>query len=412
MGNCAKDGSAPGVDGPAQQAQPRELTSGQERALALVTGVTVANAYYIHPIVAEVAQDYRISTAAIGLVPALNQLALALGIFLLLPLGDRYGNRTLCLFFGAGQAIALATMALAQQFWLFVTASTVLGFFTIAPYILPAYASKRVSADRLGRVTASLTSGTIFGILIARVGAGWIAEHVDWRVVYAIACALVVGTTLALPWLMEGRRPGAARPTGLPYPQLVMSLFPLLAQNREVLLSGLIQALNFGIFLSVWLGLALHLTSAEMGHGTDVVGYLAGVAAVSIYATPRLGRWADRVGPRRARFRFASIQLAGVLLLWPLGMSLWSLMAPIILLNAVGPSIDVTSRMTFLGLDPAIRTRLMTGFIVMMFIGGGLASWAGTAAYAAAGWSGTAALAATLSLSVVLLSRYAVRLGR
>lgn len=397
---------------PDPPSQPPGLTRGQERALALVTGVTVANAYYIHPIVAEVAQTYRVSTAAIGLVPALNQLALALGIFLLLPLGDRYGNRTLCLIFGGCQAAALATMALAGSFWLFLAASTALGFFTIAPYILPAYASKRVPPERLGQVTASLTARIIFGILVARVGAGWVAEHVDWRVVYMIAAVLVSGTTLALPWLMEGRRVSSAIPPALPYPRLVMSLFPLLAAHREVLLSGVIQALNFGIFLSVWLGLALHLTSPAMGYGTDVVGYLAGVAAVSIYVAPRLGRWADRVGPRRARFRLAAIQLAGVLLLWPLGHSLLLLAAPIVLLNAVGPSIDVTSRMTFLGLDPAIRTRLMTGFIVMMFVGGGIASWAATAAFALAGWAGSAALAGALSLSVVALSHRATRLGR
>lgn len=389
------------------------LSRAQERALALVTGVTVANAYYIHPIVAEVAREFAVSTAMIGLVPALNQLALALGIFLLLPLGDRYGNRTLCLIFGGLQAAALAVMAMAQQFWLFLTASTVLGFFTIAPYILPAYASKRVAAERLGQVTATLTAGIIFGILVARVGAGAIAEYGDWRVVYGIACALVVGTTLALPLVMEGRQPGAAaaRPV-LSYPQLLLSLFPLLARHREVLLSGLIQSLNFGIFLSVWLGLALHLTSPAMGFGTDVVGYLAGIAAVSIYATPRLGRWADAQGPRRARFRFAAVQFVGVIFLWPLGHSLWLLLAPVILLNAVGPSIDVTSRMTFLGLDPAIRTRLMTGFVVMMFIGGGIASWAGTAAYALAGWAGTALLAGGLSLCVMALSGRATRLGR
>lgn len=388
------------------------LTRGQERALALVTGATVANAYYIHPIVSDVARDFGIGTATIGLVPALNQIALALGIFLLLPLGDRYGNRTLCIVFGSGQAIALAAMALAQQFWLFLAASTVLGFFTIAPYLLPAYASKRVGAERLGHVTATITAGIIFCILLARVGAGWIAEHLDWRVVYWIATGVIAVSTLTLPLFMEGRRPGTSPTPQLRYPELLWSLFPLLARHREVMVSGLIQALNFGIFIAVWLGLALHLTSDQMGYGTDVVGYLAGLAAVSIVVTPRLGRWADRVGPRRARSRMALLQLGGVLLLWPLGHSLWLVLLPVVLMNAVGPSIDVTGRMTFLSLDAAIRNRLMTGFIVMMFLGGGLASWAGTAAYAQWGWAGTSALAAILSLCIAVLSRWAMRFGR
>ena len=88
------------------------------------------------------------------------------------------------------------------------------------------------------------------------------------------------------------------------------------------------------------------------------------------------------------------------------------LLAPVVLLNAVGPSIDVTGRMTFLGLDASIRTRLMTGFIVMMFLGGGLASWAGTAAYAHWGWAGSSVLAAGLSICVVVLTLLATRLGR
>ena len=33
--------------------------------------------------------------------------------------------------------------------------------------------------------------------------------------------------------------------------------------------SGLIQALSFGVFLAVWLGLGLHLTSPEMGFAAD-----------------------------------------------------------------------------------------------------------------------------------------------
>ena len=55
--------------------------------LTLAGAVVTANAYYIHPIIALVAKDFGVSPSEIGLVPALNQIALALGILLLLPLG-------------------------------------------------------------------------------------------------------------------------------------------------------------------------------------------------------------------------------------------------------------------------------------------------------------------------------------
>ena len=68
-------------------------------------------------------------------------------------------------------------MAFAQDFVLFVIGSTTLGFFTIAPYLLPTYESKRVSVDRLGRTTATLAVGVMAGILAARTGGSVIAEH-------------------------------------------------------------------------------------------------------------------------------------------------------------------------------------------------------------------------------------------
>ncbi|MEP2234949.1 MAG: MFS transporter [Alteripontixanthobacter sp.] len=389
---------------------PSRLTRRQEFLLAAAGAVIVANAYYIHPIIAEVARGFGVGEARIGLVPALNQLALALGVLVLLPLGDRISNRRLLIASAVMQTAAMLVMALADGFWLFTAGSTLLGFFTIGPYLLPAYASKRVSADRLGQVTATLTVGTIVGILVARIAAGVIARYLEWEHVYWLGAGLMVAVTLALPLVMEGRRTGSGDAPRQSYGALVYSTLPLLLRHRQVALSGLIQALNFGIFLSVWLGLGFHLTSGAMGYGTDVVGYLAGLAIVSMFVTPKLGKYADRIGAERARLHTSAIQFAGVALLYPLGFDLWLLVIPIIVLNAVGPAIDVSGRMTSLALAPEIRTRLMTGYIVLMFAGAGLASWGGTAAYGAAGWAGVTALAAVMSAAVVALSWLATRI--
>ena len=136
--------------------EPTRLTTAQEYWLAVAAAVVTANAYYIHPIIGDVARHFGVSAGQIGLVPALNQLALALGILLLLPLGDRFSNRTLTILFTIGQCGGLIVMTLAQGFTLFTAGSTLLGFFTIAPYLLPAYASKRVAPEFKPTVTGEL----------------------------------------------------------------------------------------------------------------------------------------------------------------------------------------------------------------------------------------------------------------
>ncbi len=391
-------------------APARYLSRAQEWALTVCVAVVTANAYYIHPIIGEVARDFDVSEARIGIVPALNQLALALGILLLLPLGDRYSNRTLCIIFVACQTVFMLAMALAEGLVAFTLASTLLGFVTIAPYLIPAFASKRVGPERLGQVTALLTAGVIFGILVARVGAGVIAEHADWRLVYWGGFVLMAGVSLFLPFAMKSEL-ASAKPPRESYTNLIASVFKLAREHREMRASALMQGLNFASFTATWLALALHLTSARMGYGTDVVGYLAAIAAVSIVSTPRLGRWADKVGPRRARLIVAMVQVAGVSLFYPLGFNLFTLLVPLVLVNMVGPTIDVTGRMMFLSLAPEIRTRLTTFYIVAMFLGGAVGSMLGTAIYDAAGWAGTSALLLGFSLSILVLALRADRQG-
>jgi cyanate permease len=81
------------------------------------------------------------------------------------------------------------------------------------------------------------------------------------------------------------------------------------------------------------------------------------------------------------------------------------------MMNLIGPMIDITGRMTFLGLAPSVRTRLMTAYIVLMFVGGGLASWAATWVYEHEGWHGTAMLAAGMSATLVVLAFIGLRFG-
>ncbi|MFN4019207.1 MAG: MFS transporter [Erythrobacter sp.] len=390
----------------AASASSPDLTRAQERALALTIAVVTANAYYIHPIIGEVARGFGVGAAEIGLVPALNQLALALGILLLLPLGDFFSNRRLCLIFVAGQTLCLLGMVLAPDFASFTAASALLGFTTIAPYLIPAYASRRVAPERLGQVTARLTAAVIFGILVARVSAGIIAEHADWHTVYVCAFVLMAAVTAFLPLAMRSEvAPARQPPAG--YSTLIASVFTLAARHPDMRISATIQGLNFAIFTASWLALALHLTSPEQGYGTDDVGYLAGVAAISVFTTPRLGRWADTVGPRKARVAAAVVQLTGIALFYPLGSNIWSVLVPLLVTNMVGPTIDVTGRMTMFTLAPEIRTRLTTSYIVTMFVGGAVGSAIGTAVFDAGGWPATCAVLLAMSAGLLTLAIYA-----
>lgn len=372
--------------------------------LATAAAIVTANAYYIHPIISLVAKDFGIDQGLIGIIPAMNQIALALGIFLLLPLGDMVSNKRLSAICVSAQTACMAIMALAPGFTVFLLGSSLLGFVTIAPYLLPTYASKRVAPERLGYVTAILTTGIILGILLARSGAGIVAEHLGWRVIYFVATGLMLVVSILLPLVMdsgERSREGLTMPR---YISLLKSIVPIVRQYPEILISGTIQGLSFGVFLAIWMGLGLHLPSEEMGYGVDTVGYLAMLAIVSLISTPRFGKWADRIGARKARLILSTCQVGVMLMFVFVGHSLWLLLIPLILMNMFGPSVDVTGRMTFLSAPNDIRTRLMTVYIVVMFIGGGFGSWVGTASFDWGGWVATASVCLAMSATIWVLA--------
>ena len=258
-------------------------------------------------------------------------------------------------------------------------------------------------AEKLGHATAIITTGTILGILVARAGAGVIAENFGWRTVYVVASSLMLAVTLVFPYILDR---GERREASQSYLGLLSSLPALVRAHSHVLLSGTIQGLSFAAFLCIWMGIGLHLTSPEMGYGVDVVGYLALLAMVNMYTTPRLGRWADAASPRRARLVLSILRVAAVSLFFFTGHSVWLLTLPILFANIVGPVIDVAGRMIILSEAPNVRTRLMTGYIILMFIGGGIGSWGGTAAYDWAGWAGCVGLAFVFSVTVMILSAF------
>lgn len=370
--------------------------------LAIAAAVVTANAYYIHPIIGPVADSFAISDGMVGIVPAANQIALALGVLLLLPLGDRFNNRHLVMFFLSAQVLALIAMALFDLFLPFVVASTLLGFFTITPYLLPAYVSQRVAPEQLGFATAILTAGVVAGVQIARVGSGVIADVFGWRSVYWVASGLMLISAVLLPMIMDGEQPTKSEQPH--YGRLLASMLRMAGEHGDVVVSGAIQALNFGIFIAIWMGIGLHLTSEDLNLGTDVVGYLSAVSLISLLTTPRLGKWADRLGPERARLQMALLHFIGILALALVHWSWWWLLLSITVTSFAGPVVDVTGRMIGLRKSPAIRTRLMSIYVTLMFIGGSIGSWSGTLAYDWAGWNGTLGWSVLLSVLVVSLS--------
>jgi predicted MFS family arabinose efflux permease len=371
--------------------------------MALACGVTVANAYFPQAITPLVARSLDVSDATATTLATLTQLGYAVGIFLLVPLGDRLPRRPLITVLLTVTSLALLTAGLAPGTGLLLTAGTLVGLATVVPQILLPMAAGLVAPERRGKVIGTLQAGLIGGILLARAFGGVLGEHLGWRAPYLVAAGLtallaaVLGT--ALPTTVPAARDG--------YPGLLADTLRMLRTEKALRRSALFQVTVFGGFSAAWTAVALLITGPRYAMGTQAVGVLALVGAGSMFLAPSAGNWVDRYGPDRVNLWCvgAGLAAAGVLAAGAHGgaVGIVALAAGLLLIDVAVQCGQVANQARIFALRPEIHSRLNTGYMTCSFLGASAGSWLGTRAYTLLGWWAVCALIALAVASALVM---------
>lgn len=372
--------------------------------LAVGAGLGVAPLYYSQPMLGMLGADIGASAPAVGLLPTLTQLGYALGILLLIPLGDRYDRRRIILFKAALLCLALLLAAAAPALSGLLLASLAIGITaTLAQDIVPTAATLSTAGQR-GKVVGTVMTGLLLGILLSRVVSGLVAEYLGWRWMFAAAALSILGVGVAA-WRML---PRFAPTTRLPYTALLASLVQLWrlhpALRRATWAQGLIS-IGFSAFWSV---LSLMLHGAPFHLGASAAGAFGLAGAAGALAAPLAGRMADRRGPGLVTRLGASLAVAAFA-----AMSLGHALPPSaqLVLLVVGAlvfdfgvqAVLIAHQTIVYGIDPAARSRLNAILFTGMFIGMAIGSAAGALLFARGGWLAVTLLATAASTAALLL---------
>lgn len=365
------------------------LTRGLIFVMALTCGVVVANNYYLQPIETAIAQSFRVSNGAVGVAAMLTQFGYAVGLLLLVPLGDIINRRKLIIRMCLLSGITLLGAYFAPTLALFSLASFLIGLVSIVPQIIIPYGAVLAGPDKRGRVMGTLLGGLLVGILLSRTISGIVASIWPWRTIYLIAVVVI----LALAGVLALTLPDPGRPPhhALNYWQTLATIPGLIRQHRVLQEASVNGFFMFGTFSIFWSTLIFYIARPVYRWGTREAGLLAIFGLFGALAAPLIGRLADRFSDRHLVLIGLLLETLAFLLLMAGGQFVVLLVLSIILLDVGNQFGQVSNQTRVQNLGEHISNRTNTVFMFSYFLDGSLGSLLGTTMWQQAGWLGVTA---------------------
>ena len=398
---------------PEVRAADAGIARGLLAIMSVAAGLTIANIYYIQPLLAEIGRTLSVSATAMGVVATLGQLGFAAGMVFVVPLGDITDRRRLILVMLCGAAASLASIALAPSYAWLAAAIFCVGFFSVGAQMFVPFAAHLAAPARRGAAVGIVMSGLLTGILLSRTASGYVATTAGWRSMYWIAAGLMLAlaavSALMLP-RSAGTDAGTDAGTGastnqLSYRRLLGSLWRLTQSEPVLRESAFAGAMLFASFSAFWSMLSFRLETPPLEYGSQVAGLFGLVGAAGVAAAPFAGRLADRLDPRIN----LQVTLAVATLAWLVfalvGHTIPGLVAGVLLLDVGVQAGHVTNLSRVHSLSPEARNRLTTVYMGTFFVGGAMGTAIAAYAWSRWGWSGVCAVGVTMPLlaSIALL---------
>ena len=189
----------------------------------------------------------------------------ATGLVLITPLGDLIRRRQLILCIVALSTSLTIGLTVTRSLHVFETLSYLVGVVTVTSQILFPLAADLAPENKRATAISIVLSGLLFGILLARLLAGVIAEFTSWRVVYYLAIGMqalvLVGSYLMLPDY-------PSRNKDLTYWNILWTMAKLSVTEPILIQASLINLASSACFGNFWVTLTFLLGGPPYNYST------------------------------------------------------------------------------------------------------------------------------------------------
>lgn len=365
-------------------------------AMTFATGVIIANNYYAQPLEASIAATFHASSTAVGSVLTLIQVSYAVGLALLVPLGDLLERRRLVVTMLTVTAVGQVAVAFSPSLGVLASAAAVVALTTVAAQVLVPFAAHLAREGEQGRTISTVMSGLLIGVLLSRVAAGLIAQVAGWRAVFGVGAALTAVAVVALWRELPVLAPVTTlrHPTTLRYPALLASVLRLVREEPVLRWRILYSASSYAAFGAVWTSIGFLLAAPPHGLSPGMIGLFSLFGVAGALSARGAGRLADR-GFAHWTVGITLAATACAFLLLDAGRaSLVALAIGLVVFDAGVQGTHISNQTIVYALRPEARSRLNSAYMTSYFVGGAIGSGASAVLYASHGWTAVCLLGA------------------
>ena len=273
--------------------------------MAIIAGLTVANCYYNQPLLELIRNELGITQQYANLITVITQIGYALGLCLLIPMGDLYSRRRIIIINMSIAALMAIVIATATNVWLIWGASLFLGACSVIPQFFIPIAGQFSAPKNKSRNMGFVLSGLLTGILASRVISGYVGDWLGWREMFLIASLIMIicmGITLKMMPYMKRNYVGS-------YRGLMITVLEIFFYHPRIRLYSIRAAFGFGSMMAIWSCLAFRLAQAPFFTGSETVGMLGLCGIAGALVASGMGKLVSRYGIRKFSIFGAAMQI-------------------------------------------------------------------------------------------------------
>ncbi|MEO4006049.1 MULTISPECIES: MFS transporter [unclassified Flavobacterium] len=367
--------------------------------MAIATGLIVANLYYCQPLIILIAKEFAIPEDQAGTITYLTQAGYAIGMFFMVPLGDKLERKKQIQFTTLAAVVALIIAATASNFRMLQIASFLIGAASIVPQLILPLSASLASPEQRGKVIGTVMSGLLVGILISRTVSGFIGAWLGWRGMFWIAAVLCVLIVVVIQKKFPVNKPDFKGTYG----ELLQSLFSLIKTQPMLREATLINALSFAQFGAFWTTMVLLLSGDPFNFNSATIGLFGIVGASGALAAPLVGKLGDKGNPRVVIGYGCLLLLISFIVFYFSSESMIGIMIGIVFIDVGLQSVHISNQTRVYSLLPEARNRMNTVYMSFSFLGTALGSAFGLWLWNFGKWHAFSIGGAMLSVASIII---------